>query len=227
MLVFAAVIAIVLRFGLPWMNTYLAERGVMPGETSPIRFEDLYPMLVAFFALFDGGLLPGAVFGFMLLDEKDDRTLKAMLVTPVPVEHYVGYRVAVPALFGFVIILGMLLLVGQVPLPVWQQILIAAAASPLASITALAFAVFAENKLQGFAYSKLGGIAGWAILIGWFVPEPWQWLIGLFPPFLVSKGYWLAVESSGGWWIALLAGVLLQLVSIGWLVRRFKAVAYR
>lgn len=227
MLLFVVYIAVILRYGLPWANAFLAEQGLLPGETMTISLSDLYPMLVAFFALFDGALLPGAVFGFMLIDEKDDRTLEAMLVTPVPFERYVGYRVAVPAILGFVVILAMMLCIGQALLPWWQLTLIAAGASLGAPIAALGFAVYAENKVQGFALSKFGGIAGWAILIGWFVPEPWQWLIGLFPPFWISKAYWMAFDGAAFWWAALLAGIVLQAGLIGWLIKRFQAAAYR
>jgi fluoroquinolone transport system permease protein len=227
MFLFAAIIATVLRFGLPALNTYLAENGVMPGETIPLSLADIYPMLVAFLAIYTGALLVGTVFGFVLLDERDHNTLKAMLVTPVPLKQYVLYRVGGPAILAFVIILGMALFINQALLPLWQMILISAGGALAAPIAALFFATFAENKVQGFAYSKFGGISGWAFLIGWFVPEPWQWLIGLFPPFWIGKAYWLALEGNGWWWLALIAGIVLQGGLINWLIQRFNNVAYR
>lgn len=227
MFLFAAIIAVVLRLGLPALNSYLAENGVMPGETIPISLSDVYPMLVAYMALYTGALLVGTVFGFVLLDEKDDNTLKAMLVTPVPLNQYVLYRVGVPAILAFVIILGMALFINQALLPLWQMILISAGGALTAPIVSLFFATVAENKVQGFAYSKFGGISGWTILIGWFVPEPWQWLIGLFPPFWISKAYWLALDGNSWWWVALIAGIVLQAGVIYLLVQRFNKVAYR
>lgn len=64
-------------------------------------------------------------------------------------------------------------------------------------------------------------------MLGWFVPEPYQWLLGLFPPFWISKAYWMALEGRGWWWVALLAGVVLQLGVISWLAKRYDRVAYR
>jgi len=61
--------------------------------------------------------------------------------------------------------------------------LIAAGASLVASTTTLFLAIFAKNKLQGFVYGKFVSLAGWIIILGCFVAEPWQWLFGLFPPF--------------------------------------------
>jgi fluoroquinolone transport system permease protein len=77
------------------------------------------------------------------------------------------------------------------------------------------------------ALSKFGGIAGWTVLISWFVPEPWQWLIGIFPTFLVSKAYWMALAGRPLWWLPLVAAVILQLGLIYMMLRRFQTVAYR
>ncbi len=226
MLAFAVIIATVLRFALPPMDAYLNEIGVLPNQTVPMRLADIYPMLVVYMGVYTGALLVGTVFGFVLLDEKDHHTLRAMMITPVPLKQYVLYRAGLPAILAFFIILAMALFINQALLPLWQLILISAGGSLTASIIALFFATFAENKVQGFAYSKFGGISGWAFLIGWFVPEPWQWLIGLFPPFWIGKAYWMAFAGNNWWWLALIIGVILQLGLIRFLVQRFYRVAY-
>ncbi|MBK8901168.1 MAG: hypothetical protein IPM53_08295 [Anaerolineaceae bacterium] len=227
MFLFAAIIAVVLWLGMPALNSYLAETGVMPGETITISLADVYPMLVAFMALYTGALLVGTVFGFVLLDEKDQHTLRAMLVTPVSLSKFMAYRVGLSAVFAFAIVLGMVYIINQALLPLWQMILFAAAGALAAPIVTLFFAVMAENKVQGFAYSKFGGISGWFILIGWFIPQPWQWLCGIFPPFWVAKAYWLALDGSPWWWLVLAAGVILEIGLIAWFIRRFNRVAYR
>lgn len=227
MLAYVIFIGLFVRYAMPWLNVVMAENGILPNPRMPVTVSDLYPMLVAYFCLFVMVLLPGTVYGFMLLDEKDDNTLAAMLVTPVPLQQYLGYRLAIVTILAFFIVLTMVYVVQQALLPLWQIIPLAAGAALAAPITALCFAVFAENKVQGFAYAKFGGIAGWTVLVGWFVPEPWQWLIGLFPPFWVSKAYWMALSGSTYWWLALSIGIVLQLTLIILLLRRFQAVAYR
>lgn len=227
MLAYVIFIGLFVRYAMPWLNGVMAENGVLPNARMPVSLADLYPMLVAYFCLFVIVLLPGTVYGFMLLDEKDDNTLNAMLVTPVPIQQYLGYRLALVTLLAFLIVLTMLYTVQQALLPFWQLIPLAAGAALGAPIAALCFAVFAENKVQGFAYAKFGGIAGWTVLIGWFVPEPWQWLIGLFPPFWVSKAYWMALEGQALWWVVLLIGIGLQVGTVSLLLRRFQVIAYR
>ncbi len=226
MFLFAVMIAVVLRFLLPWANATMADNGVLPNARFAMPLTAFYPMIVAFMTLYTGSLLVGTIFGFMLLDEKDDNTLTAMMVTPVPLHQYALYRVGVPVILAFFIILSMMLIINQTLLPLWQLTLLAAGGALTAPITSLFFATVAENKVQGLAYAKIGGISGWTIMLGWFVPQPLQWLIGLFPPFWVSKAYWMALEGRRWWEIVLLCGILLQIGLIRWLLQRFTQAAY-
>ena len=43
----------------------------------------------------------GLVVGFLLLDQRDDRTLAALQVTPLPPRAYLAYRLAAPLLLSF------------------------------------------------------------------------------------------------------------------------------
>jgi len=224
---FAFYIAAALRYGLPWLNTYLIDNGVLPSETITQSLADFYPVIVVYMAVFQGAMIAGVLFGFMLLDEKDDNTIKAMLVTPIPLHQYVTYRVVMPMVVGFFIIVGMVLFINQVLIPLWHLLLIAAGASLVGPISALFFAIFAENKVQGFAVAKFAGLFGYIIVFGWFVAEPWQWLFGLFPPFWISKAYWMVLDGNAWWWVALILGIVLQVVLLLWMVRRFNKVAYR
>ena len=227
MFIFVIYIVVVLRFGLPWANTLLAENGIMPGEYISVSLADVYPMLIAYFAIFSGGSLMGFIVGFLLIDERDQNTIKAMLVTPVPLSRYVTYRLGVSVILGFFIILAMVILINQAVVPLWQLIPIAAGASLVAPIFSMFFATFSADKVQAFANGKFASLAGWVIMIGYFIPEPYQWLFGLFPPFWVSKAYWMALEGNSWWWAALIVGIILQLAMIYWFLRRFNKVAYR
>ncbi|MEM7112842.1 MAG: hypothetical protein AAF614_10450 [Chloroflexota bacterium] len=227
MWLFVVVISVVFRYGLPPLNTYLAETGVLPSTTISQSLADFYPLLVAFMAVFQGSLITGTIFGFALLDEKDDNTIKAMLVTPMPFSRYLLFRIAVPTILAAFIVVAMVLFINQALISLWQLILISFGAALGAPIAVLFYGVFAENKVQGFAYGKFVSIAGWIILVGWFVPEPWQWLFGLFPPFWISKAYWMAYAGNGFWWIALIIGIILQLGTVWLLAKQFERVAHR
>lgn len=226
MFVFVVIIAMALRFGLPWLDAHLAKSGVLPNDEIAKSLSDFYPMLMAFFVFFQGPLMAGAIFGFSLLDEKDDDTIKAMLVTPVPFNTYVMYRISVPMVIAFLIVVFQMLVINQSLIPFWQLLLISAGASLTGPIAALFYAVTAENKVQGFAIAKFVGLAGSIILLGWFVAEPWQWLCAIFPPFVICKAYWMALAGNDLWPAALALGILLQCGLLAILVKRFNKVAY-
>lgn len=227
MFMFAFIIAIVLRFGLPWMNDYLIEQGVLNETTFISSLVEVYPMFVAYLSIYTGPLLVGTIFGFMLLDEKDDNTIRAMMVTPVPLQQYLTYRVIAPIVLTYIIVIGQVLFINQALIPLWQLLLIATGASLTAPIISLFFATFAANKVQGFALSKFGGVSGWTIMLGWFAPMPFQLLIGIFPPFWISKAYWMILEGNNLWWAALIIGIITQIGLIALLMRRFSQAAYK
>jgi fluoroquinolone transport system permease protein len=107
---------------------------------------------------------------------------------------------------------------------VYYVIPVAGGAAFTASVVTLAFATLAQNRIQGFALLKFVGVGGFIVGGAWFAPEPWQYLIGVFPPYWISKSYWLALEGSSYWWAALLPGILLHAIFIQRLKDRFSDV---
>lgn len=231
------VVGVIARLGLPVIDAALADSGTMPSASTPMRFAATYPLWVAFIGLWQAALIPGTVFGFLLLDEKEDDTLTAMQVTPVPLSRYLGYRVALP--WALAVVFGLALVPVLEPLLAGSgageppgflaRVVIVLGAALVAPITTLLLATFAANKVQGLAFTKFAGVAGLVILIGWFVPGPWQWMLGLFPPFLLAKAYWMALAGDGGWaWVAVLGlGIVLELGVLAWLLGRFRELAVR
>ncbi|MGJ8528013.1 hypothetical protein [Maritalea sp.] len=218
---FVIFIALFLRLAAPALNAYLSENNIMPGSFYPEALSHFYPMMVGFLVIFQGALLSGAIYGFLLLDEKEDNTLAAMRVTPVSAAKFISVRMYIPAVLSGIVVFSQLQFIGLAQVPIHIGLALAIGASLTGPIATLTYANFAENKLQGFAIAKFVSIAGWIILIGWFVPEPMQWAFGLFPPFLIAKAYWMALAMNGNWVWPLLAGILGQLALIWLMVNRF------
>ena len=227
MFLFVVIIAAVARFAFPALNEVLIANGTLPNAVVNQSLADFYPLIVAFTAIFNGAIITGAIFGFSLLDEKDDKTLKAMLVTPVPMSRYLTFRVAAPTVLSAFIVLAMVLFINQALVPLWQLVLLAMGGALASPIVVMFYGITAENKVQGFAYAKFVSIAGWAIIGAWFVPQPWQWLFGIFPPFWISKAYWMAYDGEALWWLVLMIGIFYQLIVLRWLMNWFTKVAYR
>jgi fluoroquinolone transport system permease protein len=209
---FLIVIALVLRFALPALDAHFQNIGLMPGPNFAEPLSTYFPLLIGYLIVFQGMLLAGAIYGFLFLDEKEAKTLVAMQVVPIKISHFIGFRLVVPALLSFVAFFGMMFVVGM-HLPPWPQaIAIALTAMLTAPITALFYAIFAQNKLQGFGMAKFTAIAGWIILAGWFIPQPYDWLAGIFPPFFATKAYWMVLDGNPNWWISIALGLITQLL---------------
>ena len=230
-----------LRFGLPPLTGYLEGLGLLPGALGTEPASHYFPLALAYFSLFDGPLLVGFIFGFVVLDEKEDRTLDAMAVTPVALVDYMLWRSLLSWALGFGVTLAQMLFVG----PALEQPGTDAAALPgvlplinlcaLAGLGAPLFMLFlsatASDKVQGFAMAKFIGLGGLLILVGWFLPSPLDWLPALFPPYLVAKAYWLSLSTGMGsgiggdagasslsLWLSAAAALLLHIVAIAGLI---------
>jgi len=223
MALFVVVIGVATRYALPALDASFAASGVMPRPGSSMRFSDTFPAFVVFLAVWQGANIPGIVCGFLMLDEKEDETLRAMRVTPLPFASYTGYRVALAGGAAFLCTVYLSLVIGLCGLPLGQLVVIAACAALTAPLAVLLYATYAANKIQGLAFTKFAGIAGLLILIGFFVPEPWQWALGLFPPFLTAKAYWMALAGESLWWGPLVVSAAAQLALLRVLIPRFRA----
>jgi fluoroquinolone transport system permease protein len=210
--------AVVMRFLLPFISEQVAAH---------VALSDYYPLIVSYLFIAMTPVLVGAVVGFLLLDERDEQTLKALMVTPIPMSTYLLYRITAAMLLsvGLVLVVVPLVGVGQVPfLPLLLTSAVSAMAAPL---TALFFVGFAENKVQGFAMMKIIGVLGLAPVVAYFIPAPWQDVLGLlFPAYLPIKAFWVISEGMTFWWVYLLLGVVLQGGLLKLLMNRFYKQVY-
>jgi fluoroquinolone transport system permease protein len=223
---------------LAWMGLLplfiaLLGRAVFPpiiagmGEAIGIDLMPYYPVMMGYVLLLVTPFMCGMVIGFLLLDQRDDRTLTALQVTPMPLRSYLIYRLAGPMLVSLVMTVVALPLAGLATggmLPVVAGALVAA---PLAPIVALSLASFAQNKVQGFALMKASGIFMWPPIIAYFVPPLWQIPFGLVPTYWAPRVYSVAEAGEAILWLYLVAGLAYQALVIAALLRRFDRVMYR
>lgn len=221
LLVYPLVIALVLRLGMPLVADWALARWQL--DLTPF-----YP-LIASFVLLTPPMLTGMVVGFLLLDERDDRTLSALQVTPLTLGQYLAYRLGMPMLASMTVTLAVIPLLGLVDLGPTEVLLVGLAAAPIAVLYALALAAFAQNKVQGFALIKAMGILTLPPILAWFVASPWQWLFGLDPLFWPAKLLWMVAAGDAGATLlaTFAAGLAYQLLLIRLLLRRFHQVMRR
>lgn len=172
-------------------------------------------------------MLYGLVVGSLFLDQRDDGTLTALRVTPVPLGSYMAYRLALPVGLSAVMTVVAFVIAGVSDVGIGPLVLCTLLATPLAALGALALAAFAENKVQGFALQKAAGVFLLPPLAIYFLPAGWGLLLGMLPTYWPAKLY-LAFQSGDPYvWIYFVVGAAYQ-VLLGWLLmRRFRRVLSR
>lgn len=212
------VLALAVRFGTPPLTDWLR-------DTWSFELAPYYPLLASFVVGMAPGMV-GAVVGFLLLDERDDRTLAAMMVTPLPLEQYLLYRLGAPTLVAFGVTLAVYPLAGLAPLSAPALLTAAALAGLSAPLTALFLASFAQNKISGFAWVKVLNGINLLPVLAWFAPMPSQLAFGVVPTYWPMKVVWEA--SAGGLPIALpVAGLVVNLAAVALLSVAFRRRALR
>ena len=213
------VFALAFRWGVPALNEWLGERYAF--DLTPH-----YPLLTSLLVLMVPTLM-GSVVGFLLLDHKDDRTLTALQVTPLTVEGYLAYRIAVPMVVSVPVMMASIAIADLVTMGVVPALAASVQAAPAAPLYALFVAAFAANKVQGFALLKGVGVLTWPPVIAWFVSSPWQVAFGIDPLYWPLKLFWMLEAGEPRAWLYFLAGLTYQSLLIAILLRRFKTVIAR
>ncbi len=211
-------VAALLRWGIPALSSWLeAQAGFV--------LEPYYPLILGWYFLMVP-ILIGTVLGFLLLDERDNHTLTALLVTPLSLESYLTYRIGIPLVLCTAVEFAMLPFLNLGPIP-WLAIgPIAVLAALEAPIFALLVASIAQNKVQGFAVMKALGSVQFAPIVGWFIAPPWQYLAGIVPVYWPSKAVWEA--SAGRPSLAFVGiGLVLHVALLMGLMRRYQTIARR
>jgi fluoroquinolone transport system permease protein len=204
---------------LPLIMTLALRFGVTPLASLMLRQFDLdltpyYPLLLSMFVL----LVPstvGMIVGFLLLDERDEQTLAALMVTPMSNTSYLTYRIGVPLVIGFFITLIMYPLAGLIPIAPLDLVIVSLLGAFTAPLTALFLAVLAENKVAGLAMLKM--LNGITILpvVAYFIPTYWP-----------LKVFWSAV-SGESYWLYLLIGLVVNGIALMLLLRQWNKIMYR
>lgn len=208
------------RFGIPPITAELDQR--LGFDLVPY-----YPLVMSTLGVLAAGFI-GAVIGFLLLDQRDDQTLPALLVTPLSLGEYLRYRLAVPTVLSLLLTMLMFPLAGLTRVTVTQILLSSLCGAPLAALYTLFIGSFAANKVQGLALSKAVGVLGPPAIAAYFVPWPWQLPLAFVPHYWPLKVFWLCDEGAGNAAFAVAGlGIAYQGMLVWLLARRFARVVRR
>lgn len=214
------VLALLIRWGVPPLTARLIEQ-------YNFNLAEYYPVILAYLFIGMSPMTFGVVIGFLLVDEKDDNTLTALQVTPLPLSNYLVYRVAIPIILTFGLMFVIFPVANLTPFNSQAIFFSAIAAAPMAPMLALTIASVAQNKVQGFAVMKLLGIVLLAPVFAYFASPGWELVFGIFPTYWPMKVYWLLDAGQTNIWLPLLIAVIYQSLLTALLAKRFYKVLHR
>jgi fluoroquinolone transport system permease protein len=212
--ILAPVLALQYRFLVPAVTDWLA-------RSFELDLVPYYGLLMSFVGIIFPGFL-GTVIGFLLLDQRDDETLPALLVTPMSLGDHLGYRLALPSALGLAFTLLMYPVAGFTTFTFPQILASSLCAAPLTTLYALFLGTFAANKVQGFALAKAVGVLFIPAVMAHFVGPFWKFPCALAPHYWPLKVYWLfdaGVDTQA--WLFTLIGLAYQSLLLWLLARRF------
>ena len=213
------VMALMLRLAIPKLTIWAdAEFGV--------DMTSIYPLLMSSFVMLVP-LLAGMMTGFLLLDERDDRVLTALLVTPLPLRGYLFYRLSLPMLLGVIMTIISYPIAGLIPMSLGNLIVVSLMMSFSAPILALVLATLASNKVVGFTVMKMVNGVMMIPMLAFFIDSAWANLAGIIPAYWGLKVFWLIAEGDSNYGVYALIGIIANVIVLWWLLRQFQRVLHR
>lgn len=189
----------------------------LTGYTARRYSFDLVPYhsaIVSAFCVLGPPLLLGAVLALQLLDERDQNTLAALRVTPVPPMTYPAYRAAVTIALTSFSVLASLAVSGQVDArTIALSVPIALMAGLLAPVLGFVMSALGRNKIEGLAVMRVIGLAVFTVpMIPFFLLDsPWQLAFGVLPAYWPVRAFWSAFDG-GAYWPYVAGGLLYNAV---------------
>jgi ABC-2 type transport system permease protein len=181
----------------------------------------LVPVIV-FYALTMAGIF---VPGSSLVEEKEQGTLMALLVTPVRIGEVLAAKWSLGVLLASVMAAATLLLNQALGANWWQVLVVVLVAGALSSMIGLLIGTFAKDSTIMFGVVKGLGIFLFAPTLFYIFPEWPQWIAKLFPLYWILEPIWTVAIMGGSLsdvWVELTVavGITLALVPLVGMVAR-------
>jgi len=157
------------------------------------------------------------IFGFIMLEERDDRVAPYLMVTPIGYSGYILARLILPAIVAWVFSFGVIMTFKLTDMSMLLGLTIGILSTLYAVSMTLIVVSKAKNKVEGMALIKLTGITFVGMFIPFFITGKYQYVFAVLPSYWMGK-----VMISYGTYQFVLDTFLGILCSSGWI-----AVFYR
>jgi len=169
-------------FFLPFIIVAVCRLGV------PILTE-MIPQLPHYYWLILAGFtsiaasMPSFLFGFVLLDERDENIHNILRILPLPENFILKSRILFIVFSGFIFSLFILIFNGLIKYSPVELIVLAVLFSFIPPVLTFAITAFARNKIEAAAMYKGLSLLLFSPVIAYFVDGAWKYLFGLIPFF--------------------------------------------
>ena len=189
------IVALVFRFAVPDAATLATTLAPYLGQNLGEQVARAAPMLLMSLLTAIAPGLVGAVYGLLLVGERDERTLMALRVMPVSFARYVAARLFTPLAFSVGVTILAYPVAGLAPLPILTVALIAMVNAISAPVVALAMATFAKDKMAALAVMRVANSILALPILAYFAVPPMLYLAWLSPAYWQMKALWLATDA--------------------------------
>lgn len=167
---YAVVLAVAMRFGAPYF---------------PVPNLGLYlaPSVVLF-----GTIMLGTVLGFTLIEEREQGTWLLLRVLPLRRRSLFIYLAGLSTVLSALTSLIAVWVYGYPIVDGWAFASMLLAGSLLAPVVMLSLGSLASNKIEGLAVSKILSAVLMLPALVFFVPMPWQLVLGWLPAYWIYLG---------------------------------------
>lgn len=129
----------------------------------------------------------GMLYAFILLDENDLKIIEESDIKPFSGKNSLYMRILVTAFLSFILIYISIFLINPVPGEGWLRTLFVVLLLSLQTPFVFLFIVsLAENKIEGFALSKIYGFFLITVPLGLVLHHPWNYLAFFSPLYWIS-----------------------------------------
>ncbi len=204
LITYLLIIALVIRFSVPYIE-----------EKFNFSLVAYYHIIIAGTMLLTA-VVVGAIIGFSILDDRDDKVLYAVDVSPVSFNTFMGFRFVLSFVVTFISCILAILIINLGDIPLYALLLVTISISLFSSVSAMFINFFATNKVEGFAMMKAGAIIIVFPIVAMFFTDFKEFFFGFEPNFWAVKALSVAmlpnVDFNLGFWGYYLVGVIYVIV---------------
>lgn len=182
--------SMLIMFFIPFIIVAICRLGVP-------RLTEFVPALPHYYWLIVAGFTsvtastPAFLFGFIILDERDENIHNILRILPLPDNFILKSRILFIIFSGFIFSLFILVFNGLIQYGFFETVALAVLFSFIPPVLTFAVTAFARNKIEAAAMYKGLSLALFLPVIAYFVDGTWKYFFGIIPFFWTFEAFYL------------------------------------